>query len=157
MKTPTRSRGRPVKERPELATRDLVHCVRELVHHHGTQQGLVDHIAGRISNRGRRQVPSRATIAAVLAGAPVTPRFVAALCHACDREMAVQVLRAYVRELLTQVRASYLPASPGSWDGSVDLIEVSMSKPGGLGYSVCVPQPDGKSVWRRAVRPDAGG
>lgn len=142
-------RGRPAKDRPELPADGVATLVRELVAMHGSQQGLVDHIADILPPKRRRGlVPSRASIAAVLAGAPVSARFLAALCHACDRQFAERLLTAYARERLAEVAELYLPAIASGWDGAIDDIIVPPDS-GKLGYSVCVPQADGKSVWRR--------
>lgn len=142
-------RGRPAKERPELPSDGVASLVRELVAKHGSQQGLVEHIADNLPPKRRRGlVPSRASIAAVLAGAQVTARFVAAMGHACDRQFAERLLTAYARELLAEVSVLYLPAKADGWDGAIDGI-ITMPDECKLGYSVCVPQADGKSVWKK--------
>lgn len=149
MKTVSSRRGRPAKERPDLPADGVAKLVRELVSRHGSQQGLVDQIADSLPIQRRRGlVPSRASIAAVLAGAPITARFLAALCHSCDCQFAERLLTAYARERLAEVAELYLPAKADGWDGAIDGI-IATPNTGNLGYSVCVPQDDGKSVWKR--------
>lgn len=141
-------RGRPAKDRPELPADGVASLVRELISIHGSQQSLVDHISQSLPSRRRPGlVPSRAAVAAVLAGAPVTARFVAALCHGCDSKFATRLLEAYARECLTEVSELYLPAKVGGWDGELGAITPS-ARPNKLGYSVCTVE-GGKSVWRR--------